>query len=176
MKKTILTILITAIVCITGTVIASNYLASEIVYNDTTVDQALDELYSVHETYKNLTSDTTVTPDKLLEGITAYNKNGELVTGTYNNHCIKGSFVCNSDCISNTGIELADFMPSQFFLYDNSYFVFYAQGHNNKAYYYDNYSQAYYTITDFYIKNNKFVIHDWSNSFSNRTINYIACK
>ena len=46
MKKTILTILITAIICITGTVIASNYLASEIAYKDTTVENALNDLYA----------------------------------------------------------------------------------------------------------------------------------
>ena len=46
MKKYILTILITAIICITGTVIASNYLASEITYNDTTVENALNDLYT----------------------------------------------------------------------------------------------------------------------------------
>lgn len=53
MKKNILLVLIGIVIGITSTVLASNYLASEVVYNDTTVDSALDELYT--------RTDTTIT-------------------------------------------------------------------------------------------------------------------
>ena len=45
-KNRLLMVVITAIICITGTAYATGQiLASNITYNDTTVDQALDELY-----------------------------------------------------------------------------------------------------------------------------------
>ena len=96
MKKTILTVLITAIICITGTVIASNYLASEVVYNDTTVENALNELYTVHETYKNLTSETTASSNDILNGKTAYNSSGELITGSNDGSINIGTPIINS--------------------------------------------------------------------------------
>lgn len=44
--KVIVTVIITAILCIGGTVYASTkYLSSDVTYKDTTVDKALDELY-----------------------------------------------------------------------------------------------------------------------------------
>ena len=62
-KKVILASIIGLVVGITGTVIASNYLASEIVYNDTTVESALNELYT--------------TTNELKE----YNENNKIVKG-----------------------------------------------------------------------------------------------
>lgn len=128
MKKYILAILITAIICITGTVIASNYLASEIAYKDTTVENALNDLYSkvkpeydgelsftpseseqtittanklltsnitigaIPNEYKKLTTETDVESNKLLNGVKAYNSNGELITGTISTNCVYGTY------------------------------------------------------------------------------------
>ena len=71
MKKYILTILITAIVCITGTVIASNYLASEVVYNDTTVENALNELYTTTNELKEYNENNKIVKGKayLVNGV-----------------------------------------------------------------------------------------------------------
>ena len=163
MKKTIFTILITAIVCITGTVIASNYLASEIVYKDTTVENALNELYDISNasvytgetsitpteseqiinsngkrftsditvgaipnTYKNLTSSTTVEPIKLFSGVTAYNSNGELITGTTNPNCVSGIYHHNANTNWNIdfGITPSRFLLS-YILSDTNRLVFY---------------------------------------------------
>jgi len=49
-------ILITAIICITGTTYASQIFASNISYNDTTVGQALDDIYSKLNHYDCVTS------------------------------------------------------------------------------------------------------------------------
>ena len=123
MKKNILLVLITAIICITGTVIASNYLASEVVYNNTTVDQALDELYNRTENYVELTSDTTVDPSTLLKGITAYNKNGELITGDVSTNCITGVLDTDDVTGSSTGKKISNFKPSYFiFLSMNTWY------------------------------------------------------
>ena len=134
MKKTVLTLLIGLVIDITGTVIASNYLASEIAYKDTTVENALNELYdlsnasvytgetsitpteaeqtissngkrftsditigAIPNTYKNLTSNTTVIPERLFEGVTAYNNLGELVTGSINPNCVSGTYHHNAN-------------------------------------------------------------------------------
>ena len=133
MKKTILTVLISLTVGITGTVIASNYLASEIVYNDTTVENALNELYTVHETYKNLTTDTTVASDKLLDGITAYNKNGELITGSLNvNNGFKGSLSIPSNYAESTYEYYLGFRPT--FIYFEWSNGFYWTHINNNTY------------------------------------------
>ena len=131
MKKTILTVLIGLIVGIAGTVIASNYLASEIVYNDTTVEDALNELYTVHETYKNLTTDTTVASDKLLDGITAYNKNGELITGSLNvNNGFKGILNVPSDYTGSTYEYNLGFRPTFiYFEWSNGYYWTYINDH-----------------------------------------------
>ena len=44
--KIISTIIVTAVLCISGTVYATTkYLSSDVTYKDTTVDKALDELY-----------------------------------------------------------------------------------------------------------------------------------
>jgi hypothetical protein len=61
MKKNLLILLIGLIVGITSTVIASNYLASEITYNDTTVENALNELYDLSNA-AIYTGSTNITP------------------------------------------------------------------------------------------------------------------
>ena len=123
MKKNILLVLITAIICITGTVIASNYLASEIVYNDTTVEGALDELYNIHETYKNLTTATDFTASDLVNGKKAYNSNGELITGTNTKNGVNDSISIPSN-FSNTYYEYnCGFRPTFiYFSWSNSYY------------------------------------------------------
>ena len=82
MKKTILTILITAIICITGTVIASNYLASEITYNDTTVENALNDLYTrTDTTITGLNTQVTELQNQL-DSITPTSKSFTFISGT----------------------------------------------------------------------------------------------
>ena len=53
--KVFITILITAIICISGTVYAAIKIqASEIGYNDTTVDQALNDLYTTSNRFNSI--------------------------------------------------------------------------------------------------------------------------
>ena len=187
MKKNIFLVLLGLIVGITGTVIASNYLASQIVYNDTTVDQALNELYTVHETYKNLTTDTTVTPETLLNGITAYNKNGELVTGNSTN-CISNTFVMQSSCTTSNGCKLLDFEPSIFILYTttssgysegNIYYYNTSVSSSNFVTSYDDGIDGIYRVgskTNRFTFNNSFYLHNLGDSYVGKTMYYVACK
>ena len=63
---------------------ARKYYASDIEYKETTLDKALDTLYTKTNTYKNLTEQTTATAQDIVYGKTVYDNNGTLLTGTYN--------------------------------------------------------------------------------------------
>ena len=81
MKKNIFLVLVTAIICISGTAFAYSYNSSEVGYKNASIEDALDELYTKASTYKNLSTNTTATSSDLLLNKTAYNKDGELVIG-----------------------------------------------------------------------------------------------
>ena len=181
MKKYILTILITAIVCITGTVIASNYLASEVVYNDTTVESALNELYTVHETYKNLTTETDFGASDLLNGKKAYNSNGELITGTSDANCKSGVVTISSAINTSNGQELFDFIPSSFILQTNAnsnyeseiFYIPEAYGNDIIEVNLSNSNRS--VINDYFRKfDGKFYAKNWS--LTSGKIYYYACK
>ena len=107
MKKNILIFLLgvltTSIVGVTASYL---YQANEISYNDTTVENALNELYTRTEDYVELTSNTTVTPQGLLNGITAYNKNGELVTGILTPNSFETMLVVDGDVGTKSELNL----------------------------------------------------------------------
>ena len=223
MKKTVLTLLIGLVIGIAGTVIASNYLASEIVYNDTTVEDALNELYdrsnasvytgetsitpteaeqtissngkrftsditigAIPNTYKNLTSNTTVIPERLFEGVTAYNNLGELVTGSINPNCVGGNYVKSSNSFINIDVG---FKPSKFFVQ----FVVKSGGNLHNIIYNSSLSSTSYdhyfasdgtfanTQTDILTISNNKIIDSSNQTDSNRyknsyTVYYMACK
>ena len=157
MKKNILLVLIGLVFGVAGTVIASNYLASDVVYNDTTVENALNELYD--------TQTTTITD--LQSQIDNYK----------NKDCVAGSFVCTS-CATSEGQLIADYMPSSFVFYANDFMTSYINVFNNSKAYIVRGSTSIeaYELNVFYTKNNTLTIHDWGADFGNRTINYIVCR
>ena len=188
MKKYILTILITAIICITGTVIASNYLASEIVYNDTTVENALNDLYTVHETYKNLTTETTADAGDILSGKTAYDNLGNLITGSISTDCVMGLINSNDGYTSSTPKKVpgVNFKPSVILIMptDSSWNRFHYINTNNsttncldipiKASKSDTREMGFFTISDMYnLNDDGLYIHNWAAGY---TVKYIACK
>ena len=80
-----------------GVTYAATVLASNVTYdnansgiNANNVQDAIDSLYTkannptIPANYKELSTVTTATSDKILSGYTAYNNNGELLTGTNN--------------------------------------------------------------------------------------------
>lgn len=86
--KRIITI-IGVIIITTGISVYSTslYLANQVEYNkngQAKVSDALDDLYTRASTYKNLSATTNATADDILSGKTAYNSNGQLITGTLN--------------------------------------------------------------------------------------------
>ena len=84
------------IIAIIGVIIAtagisayatSQYLASQVDYNKNgqeKVSDALDDLYTKLNTYKNLNQTTTATASDIISGKTAYSSSGTLITGEYN--------------------------------------------------------------------------------------------
>ena len=82
MKKYLLGLLTGLIITSITAYAVIKYQANEIEYNDTTVESALNDLYTIHSTYKHLTSNTTASSSDILNGKTAYNSNGELITGS----------------------------------------------------------------------------------------------
>lgn len=94
--KMILTIVITAIICISGTVYATTkYLASDVIYKDKTVEKALNELYNSkgnsecvtgsvkHEANTQLSIDIGFQPSLMLF---TYNMGSELDFDVYAKH------------------------------------------------------------------------------------------
>ena len=152
---------------------ALNYQASQIVYGNTTLDQALDNLYStasalsytpsghiipsasiqtlktenkrvtsdiiidpIPSVYKDINDATNFSASDLVSGAKAYNKSGQLITGSANLNCINGSFVHNA----NTQLSYNfSFAPSSFILSfnqtnDRFYHIIYNGGISNQVY------------------------------------------
>ena len=225
MKKTVLTLLIGLVIGITGTVIASNYLASEIAYNDTTVEDALNELYdrsnasvytgetsitpteaeqtissngkrftsditigAIPNTYKNLTSNTTVESTKLLDGVTAYNKNGELVTGSISTNCVRINKTFASNEVEKD-IQLTSFSPNYYYISGNLDGTAYEWVYNKNIDSNYMYMVTYTTssganlqaqkrsINDnhFIVSSNSFTIN-FTSGWSGKTVYFIICK
>ena len=188
-KNRLFLVLFTAIICIIGSVYATTrYLASEIEYKDTTVENALNDLYTVHEIYKNLNTETNFTANDLISGKTAYNSNGELITGVVN-ECVKGSFIYQSS-YSTSGYKIVSFNPSYFVLSGinkstNIRRVFYYNEDLSSSNLYDiefrNIGANTNTVQTFALGSN-FIINDglivkWNaDSWSGQSIFYIACK
>ena len=73
-------------IIISGSVVfaATQISASEIEYDSThSVKDKIDDLYTTATTFKNLTTATTAVASDILTGKTAYDNNGNLITGNY---------------------------------------------------------------------------------------------
>ena len=71
--------------------------------------------------YKDLSTTTTATAEDILLGKTAYDNNGELITGTFvmNSECKFTSFTCTT--CNTTQVVPLDFTPTKFMLYSDSF-------------------------------------------------------
>ena len=84
LKKEVIIAFIVGVLVASGITVFATINASTIDYkNNQKVSGALDDLYTKSSTYKNLNTSTTAVADKILSGYTAYNNNGQLLTGTY---------------------------------------------------------------------------------------------
>lgn len=224
-KKVILAFILGVLISGVSVYAATNYLASEIVYNNTTVENALNELYdlsnasvytgetnitpteadqtissngkrftsditigAIPNTYKNLTSNTTVDATKLLDGVTAYNSNGELVTGSASTDCVRINKTFASNEVEKD-IQLTSFSPNYYYISGNLNGTVYEWVYNKNIE--TNYMyMVTYTLSSganlqvqkrsindnhFMISNNSFTIN-FSSSWSGKTVYFIICK
>ena len=110
---------------ITGIVLASSVIvfavainASQIDYkNNAKVSDALDDLYTKINTYKNLSQTTTATANDILNGKTAYDNSGNLITGNFSNDSVCGSFIVDSNALGSSGLQIVSFEPKSFIIY-----------------------------------------------------------
>ena len=182
MKKTILTVIITAVICISGTAFAVTQMnASEIEYDSThSVKDKIDDLYTTATTFKNLTTTTTATSNDLLSGKTAYDNLGNLITGNISTDCVSGSFVVNNDAYSAGQLISSNITPNMFMIYWS----------NKRISYYDkNVSESkviFYDVTPDYQERDlsqNFTINDTNlylklgnTSFLGKTFKYMICR
>ena len=179
-KNPILTFIIGAILFsgIAG-VTAYTIAASEIEYNGSSVESALNNLYDKATNYKKLDTQTSASTNDIVSGKTAYDNLGNLISGTYSDNCVMGSGTVTSSFTTSTGGKLFDFVPSVYFINFPSINVitFYKYGINenkiltmtpNSAYGDDS---PYYTARD-----GKYYAINWTNTNVGVTYYYIACK
>lgn len=169
---------------------AYTILANDIGYTpkDTTwevdnVKDAIDDLYKVSKDYVKLDEETTVSSSNLLNGITAYDNNGNLITGAVSTDCVSGNFVWTQNDKDN-GRIVSNFAPNYFTVYGynpiNKEFVFYYNRNvNSEKVFQLNITNSSNHLLDlggaFSINNNfkiKFAASDWLN----QKIYYMACK
>ena len=138
---------------------------------------------AIPSTYHNLAQSTTVSPDNLLFGKTAYDSLGNLITGTAHLNCISGSFTITSLINTPSGIDIeTEFSPSIFMIaYFGTPFVDIYVKDTNPNYYYEYLStkeeMRQYLLTNNYNLNGKLNAHSWSSTqYSGKTAYYVACK
>lgn len=178
-------------IIISGTIVyASGILASQINYNNTTVDQALNSLYTTVTTYKNLTTETTAVNTDIAEGKTAYDNLGNLITGiaqvSGGSNCVFDSFVCNTDCTNQTGYPIVEYVPDYIVVYglaqdfDSGYWWQNVYNRNVDTQKYTYMSErgaggvSTIGVEDFKISDNKFLIFG-QNGQLNKRYYYMAC-
>ena len=139
----------------------------------------------ISNTYKNLNTQTTAQAGDILNGKTAYDNNGNLITGTHSSgSCISSSFICDSGCDGNAGQNIIDFRPSYFVLsgtqseYGYWWFSIYdATVSTTNTKYYDqfgNYSDDVASAGGLIISNNGVVIKNQEQL--NKRMYYVACQ
>ena len=193
--KIILAFILGGLIFGTTGVIAATVLASNITYDNTNsginannVQDAIDSLYTkannptIPANYKELSTTTTATASDIISGKTAYNNLGELITGTSNSGCIKGSFIGTSALNSSNGYIIEnDFSPSFFIVVvSNIQIIYYNSLYDSNNWY--NFSQGNnwavpIPLNDYMsIDNNSLRAHDWGANTTGLTHYWIACK
>ena len=74
--------------------------------------------------YKVLNGTANVDESKILNGYTAFNNNGELITGTVSTDCVSGSVVWSSNDVTN-GRVIAQFKPSYLIVKEINNVIYY---------------------------------------------------
>ena len=190
MKKEVIISFIIGVILASSIAVYASINASEVDYkNNQKVSDALDDLYNKVSTYKNLSTTTTVSPNSLLNGYTAYDNSGNLITGSISTNCITKT-ITSSEMITSNNTELIDFG------FEPSYFVVYILNTSNwvyDIYQYDKkqWDEGFVLMGDkrnttwhkfsdvtswFLFENNKLYIPNISQWDQNNTFRITACR
>lgn len=157
--------------------------AKEIKYSNakasvTNVSDALD--YLINDSF-TLDKTTSVNSSNLLKGVTAYNSNGVLITGTYEDNCVRGEYVkeANSQIQINLGFD-----PSFYIINIPEYSIgkivaYYDKNMNSNIMLYRVYNTSIEVWNYISISNGVMTssVKTGSNIYTNKqTISYVACK
>ena len=142
---------------------------------------------AIPSTYKELSTATTVAANKLLNGETAYDNFGNLITGNLSTDCVYGTFTWAQNDLDN-GVVIAPFKARSFAIAgenSNAKYLFYYDSGFSATYIYrsvissnDNISTTVVAISS----NNAFKLNDnnttlkFSNTWLNKKIYYMICK
>ena len=138
---------------------------------------------AIPDTYKNLTTTTTVSASNLLSGVKAYTSDGTLVTGNVSTNCVSGSHTWTQND-TNNGLVLMSEKPKYFAItvYGNGTHSlwFYDETISTTNFYSINLSNSsinsisFSSQTSFSIDNNLKL--KWSSGRIGQTLEYMACK
>ena len=179
--------IIIGVIISSGVVAATMINSSDVSYKDTNVESALNGLYDKASNYKKLNTITTAVATDILTGKTAYDNNGNLITGNNENNCISGSFTCDSKCTGSTGKKVLNFRPTKFIMhlkqrgdiiyYDpevagTSVWDLYPSPNPSSWVEYPSPNYSSY----FVFANNSLTVRNWGSSVQDDVVDYVACK
>ncbi len=144
---------------------------------------------AIPDTYKNLTTTTTVSASNLLSGVKAYTSDGTLVTGNISTNCISNNnYIIEQSCTTSSGCKILDFEPSLFILYTgtsssfNASAIYYYNSNVSSTDFitaYDDGSDGIFrsgSVNNRFTFNNGFYLHNLGTSYAGKTVYYMACK
>lgn len=138
---------------------------------------------AIPSTYKNLSTNTTVSANNLLKGYTAYDNNGNLITGNISSSCISSTLKVTTECTTTTGCDFLDFEPASLSLYvkNDTASIWYYNKELNEWYvfYYSNSwknSGTSIAVSDRLKINKTTKLVNLTSSLVGKNIYYMACK
>ena len=220
MKKYIIGFIIGAVIFSGISIFATTQIvASNISYKNTTVESAIDTLYTkaksdysgdttftpttssqtiqtnnkilksditinpIPSTYKELSTATTVTANDLLNGITAYDNLGNLITGNISTNCIYGNKVFTDDVSTATGQLIENqFIPTTFYIvrpFKNNMVAYLESYDSNNVFLIGLSTESLQSrvFTDWFrLDSNSLYIRNLASDNIGKTFYYVACR
>ena len=163
------------------------YNATDVGYNNTSVSNALDDLYNISSKYKELTSTTSVTPNSLLSGYTAYNSDGTLITGGLSTDCVSGTYTKPANSQINIPLGFTPSRLEMYFMNSNSNGKMIVVYDSNIGYFYQiqhpnnevtvTRSEIYEFVNNSIVSKYGTTNTDANSTYKNKiTYYYVACK
>jgi len=192
-------LLVIATIILTGSIsvyAARKYYASDIEYKETTLDKALDTLYTTQNTTVNNLNSQITSKDQAIS-----NLNNQITTltgqvsakdatisdlqtqlnGISTTDCIRGTATLTSACGTNSGCVIENkFIPSFLAIQVDVYnYTFIYDKKRSTTHYFEssNGKLSWYVLDDYYrMLENSVILHNVGQAYQSGTITYIACR